>query len=202
MKSFIAVLVCLVSGLLHVAPAMAQVEAVNQVIEVPPVLREFVPQDHKLIAKLESDLNQDGVFDYLIVTQAPIPETDPMEAVRPLKILLGQKDGTHKLAVTSNKVVMCQDCGGVFGDPFEIILAEEGSFQVHHYGGSNWRWSYDYDFAFDPSEKDWFLTSVTDISYHVFEPDQQDSKTYTAKDFGKIKLKEFDPETYRPPENK
>jgi hypothetical protein len=36
--------------------------------------------------------------------------------------------------------VLCRQCGGVFGDPFESLDINRGVLVLNHYAGSNWRW--------------------------------------------------------------
>lgn len=172
-------------------------------IPVPTSLQPFVAEDHSLLTLKRADLNGDGLEDILIVTQESGAAADPADAeviergLRTLTILLRDKAGTYAVAATNAKVVFCETCGGVFGDPFNDVTVKPKDFTVHLYGGSNWRWGYDYRFSYSRIDQAWELVKVTETSFHTAEPDAPKVEVYTPRDFGKIKLQDFDPETYR-----
>ena len=172
-------------------------------LEVPPALKQFVPAGHTLIALERADLDGDGTKDYLAVTQEPISEDpnvieiDEEPGSRRLLVLIAAADGkTYRLAASSDKVVMCAQCGGVMGEPFIGLDVSKKTFTVHHYGGSAWRWSYDYTFNYSRIDKAWQLVESREGSFHATEPDKETMDVYTPKDFGKVALGDFDPYTY------
>jgi hypothetical protein len=172
-------------------------------LDVPPALVQFVPKGHTLIALERADLDGDGSKDYLAVTQeqiSPDPEvsqSDDEPGSRRLLVLIAEEGGkTYRLAASSDKVIMCEQCGGVMGDPFIELEAGKKKFTAHHYGGSAWRWSYDYTFAYSRIDKAWQLVEAREGSFHAAEPDKEKLDIYTPKDFGKVDLRDFDPYTY------
>jgi hypothetical protein len=172
-------------------------------LDVPPALAQFVPKGHTLIALERADLDGDGRKDYLAVTQEPsstdpaVEEADEEPGSRRLLVLIANTDGTaYTLAAFSDKVVMCEQCGGVMGDPFIELETGKKTFTVHHYGGSAWRWSYDYTFNYSRIDKAWQLVEAREGNFHATEPDKQEMDIYTPKDFGKVDLRNFDPYTY------
>ena len=174
-----------------------------ETLAVPPALTQFMPKGHVLIALERADLDGDGIKDYLAVTQEPVSEEangetlDEEPGSRRLIILTAQgKDGPYTVAAFSDKVVMCEQCGGVMGDPFMEVETGKKTFTVHHYGGSAWRWSYDYTFNYSRIDKAWQLVEAREGSFHATEPDKEKMDIYTPKDFGKVDLRNFDPYTY------
>lgn len=61
-------------------------------------------------------------------------KTDP-DAGRRLRIYTG-----GKLALASDDVILCRQCGGVYGDPFDTLEIKRGSLIAGNYGGSRDRW--------------------------------------------------------------
>ncbi len=47
----------------------------------------------------------------------------------------------------------------MFGEPYNGIEIDSGTFIVKHYGGSRFRWTYDYVFEYDPEKSTWFYTA-------------------------------------------
>jgi hypothetical protein len=87
---------------------------------------------------------------------------DSNAAPRLLIVLFGADSGYIQVA-RSDKVIFCKDCGGVFGDPFSGIEISKNVLQIHHYGGSAWRWAYVYKFRYQ--NKEFFLIGKTAYSY-------------------------------------
>ena len=84
------------------------------------------------------------------------------------------------------------------GDPFQGVEVEPKTFTVTHYGGSAWRWSVDYKFAYSRKDDTWQLVKVEESSFHASAPDKGENKTHTPpKDFGKIDFADFDPEKWK-----
>jgi hypothetical protein len=162
-------------------------------IEVPAGLQRFVEKGATPIAVEKGDLNRDGRSDYILVVEHAGKEDAP----RSLLVIVGNADGSLKLARRSEKAVYCRECGGVFGDPFNGIEIRKDRFVVHHYGGSSWRWTNDATFAWSRRDRTWQLVRVETSSFHAGDPENEERKTHTSpRDFGKIDLAEFDPDDY------
>ena len=110
---------------------------------------------------------------------------------RPLLLYLGQPDGTCLLAKRNDKVVLCYDCGGQWGDPFDGITINNGYFTLSHHGGSREKWSLFITFKYSPEEKNWFLHSSGDEPFSVHEPNKVYSDMDTVKDFGITPFEEY-----------
>lgn len=169
-------------------------------IKLPAEVVPFVEGGTKAIAVERGDLNGDGREDFILALEKESPAKDadglPVRQ-RPLLILLRGADGKLTLAKRNERIIMCSQCGGLFGDPFEGITAGRNTFTVEHYGGSAWRWSYSYKFNYSRIDRTWQLVRVEDYSYHTSDPNKGNLKIYTPpKHFGKIDIADFDPQNY------
>jgi hypothetical protein len=177
--------------------------AQSEEVQVPAEVRPFVEAGTKAIALEAADLNGDGRGDFVLVLERENPAKDeddfPVNQ-RPLLVLVRDEGGRLAAAKRNERLVMCSQCGGVFGDPFEAVEAGRNTFTVHFYGGSNWRWKYSYKFNYSRLDKTWQLVRAEEISYHTSDPDKMKTRVFTPpKDYGKVDLADFDPENYKKP---
>lgn len=175
-----------------------------------PVVREalpaewtrFVPDGQIVIAQARADLDLDGREDVLLVLEADREETkgnEPDDGPRRLLILRRDASGALQLAKQSKQAVLCRQCGGVMGDPFESVEAKKGSFTITHYGGSAWRWASRYQFNYSRRDQTWQLVYAEETSFHAGDPEKTEKQSVARppKQFGKIAVDEFDPYDYR-----
>lgn len=193
MRRVLAILVCLCAAALSAAAQEGE-------LKVPAEVAPFVETGTKAIAAERGDLNGDGREDFILVLEKESPAKDedgfPSDQ-RPLLILLRGADGGLTLAKRNERIVMCSQCGGIFGDPFEGVTVGRNTFTAEFYGGSAWRWKYSYRFNYSRIDKTWQLVRVESLSYHTSDPDKVQTRVYTPpKDFGKIDVADFDPENY------
>ena len=183
------------AGLLFAAVAAAQAP------EIPAELAPFIEKGTRALAVESADLDRDGTRDYVLVLEKVDAKGEPVEAEegqRPLFVILRGADGTLRLVKRNDRVVLCSHCGGMMGDPFAGVEAKAGSITVSHYGGSAWRWASEYRFDYSRIDSTWQLVRVTETSFHALEEAKKKEKVYRPpKDYGKIDLGDFDPETYR-----
>jgi hypothetical protein len=188
-------------ALLCAAPLVAAAQ--GEELRVPAEVLPFVEAGTKAIAVEAADLNGDGRGDFVLVLERENPAKDkddfPVNQ-RPLLVLVRGVDGKLNASKRNERVVMCSQCGGVFGDPFESVEVGRNTFTVHHYGGSNWRWKNSYKFNYSRIDRTWQLVRTEEISYHTSDPDKMETHVFTPpKDYGKIDLADFDPENYKRP---
>ena len=132
MKSILAI--CL--GL-FVAPMTIVAQETD--LKVPAEVTPFVASGTKAIALEKSDLNGDGREDFILVLEKEKPARDADDfpvGQRPFLILLRGADGNLTVAKRNERIIMCSQCGGVFGDPFQSLTIERGAIVISHYGGS------------------------------------------------------------------
>ncbi len=167
--------------------------------DVPPLPAEvsaFVPTDHDVINYTVGDLNGDGRNDAILVLKKRSPLKQLPDGVplgqRPLLVLQRQIDGKLKLAARCEEAIKCEECGGVFGDPFEGIETSRKGFTILHYGGSAWRWREDFRFAFSRRDQTWQLVAVDTLNYYTGDPEKMEEQHYRpSRDFGLINLADF-----------
>ena len=160
--------------------------------EVPRDVAPFVEKNTTVLAVERGDLDRDGREDAVLVL-------DPEAADQPRSLLILVRDakGTLQLAKRSDKAVLCRDCGGIMGDPFQSVNVEKGRFTIEHYGGSSRRWSSSSTFAWSRRDQSWQLVRVESSSFHASDPEHEEKTVHTPpKDFGLIDLGEFDPADY------
>lgn len=107
------------------------------------------------------------------------------EMPRPLVILETQGSGKFDIALRNDKVILCGTCGGIFGDPLDLIETGDKSFTISHYGGSRYRWTRHISFEFDGDKGGWFLSSDKGVSYDNLNPEgEMENIVYTKTEGG------------------
>ncbi|MEO6452595.1 MAG: hypothetical protein ABIN97_00920 [Ginsengibacter sp.] len=129
-------------------------------------ISSFIPKDYDTLAVAKGDLNNDGVEDYILALnhQSEKKEGQNDDSIPPrLLIIVLRTAKGYIQAERSSNALLCKDCGGVFGDPFQGIEIKENVLNIYHYGGSAWRWSYTHKFRFQNNH--WYLIGQTINSY-------------------------------------
>lgn len=157
-------------------------------------LLPFVPVNFKIFDQCDADLNQDGIKDKIIVLINDREETTPAGQDAPrrsLIILFGKKVGFTKV-VDTDKVVYCKTCGGMMGDPYVRIAVKPPFFTVEHYGGSAWRWKEYITFKYSKKYSTFLLHKKSHEFFHAASPNKVQTKIQTQKNFGVVKIQDFD----------
>ena len=160
-------------------------------------LQSFVPKGFAIKDTAFGDLNNDKKIDVVLVlytTQENNPafEDTAMNIGRPLMVLLQQPDGTLKLAKRNDNIIMCKQCGGMMGDPFESIIIKNNAFIVSFYGGSSWRWGDVYGFSWDAAAHTWQLTKESHTSFQSGDPEATTkSTTIPASEINNFNIDNF-----------
>lgn len=154
-------------------------------------LQSYIPSGSKLLDSKIGDLDGDGRPDALLVLDhskgnEKLGEGSP----RTIVVLVRDASGALRRAAQNDRLVPCETCGGIVGDPYGYVRVENGRFTVAVGGGSRERWSDDYTFAY--ADGDWFVDQVL---RSVSDPDTgaEKQKTLTAKEIGKVRFGDFDP---------
>lgn len=128
-------------------------------------IQAFVPKGWFIKDSTKGDFNNDKLEDVVLVLANDKEEAEnnyDYECARPILILQKTKTG-YLLSAFSKKGVLCKNCGGVFGDPFESISLKNNVLNINHYGGSAWRWTKNLTFRFQ--NKKWELIGISEDSY-------------------------------------
>ena len=175
--------------------ALALTASAQPTSELPPVeLLPLIPSGTEYLAHAVGDLDGDSRQDYVLVVEKQTPD----ERQRLLLVIIRQPDGSLVSRKNNERIVLCSECGGVFGDPFAGITAGKKTFTVQHYGGSAWRWGSEYQFNYSNRDDTWQLVRVKTFSFHTSDPEKQEVKTYRPpRDFGLIDIADFDPENFK-----
>ncbi len=157
-------------------------------------LSQFVPAGFTILDSTYGDLNLDTIPDLILVLKH-INEEDMADTTenlsRPLLLLTGTEDGSFQLAAKNDNSVLCVNCGGVFGDPYEGITIKNGYFSVEHFGGSSWKWTRIVTYKYNASENNWFLHRDGGSNFHSSAPEESTNYMKTKADFGTVKFEEY-----------
>jgi len=138
----------------------------------PPEVDPFIPTGYEALDYVAGDLNGDKKKDGILILKTTGEDSVMEEELpRPLIVLIRQADGKLKQILRNDKAIMCRHCGGVFGDPYEGIQVFDKGFSLSFYGGSSWRWGYNYEFVYRPVKKNWFLIKESQSNFHSGDPD-------------------------------
>ena len=153
--------------------------------ETSEIMRQVCPVGYDIMDSMTGDLNRDQYLDMLLILR------DSSDEVRELLILTG--DGkTYSVVARNRNAVLCYDCGGIWGDPYEGLAIKNGYFSIEHYGGSSWRWTRIITFKYNKEKNDWFLHRDAGVEFNIFEEESQTEGTYNEQDFGKVRFGEYD----------
>lgn len=164
-----------------------------QPVTIPDEIKSFVLRDHEVLDYVTGDLNADKKPDALLLLKpAGEDSTFGEELARPFLILIRQSNGQLQQVVRNDKVIMCRQCGGVFGDPYQETTIHDNGFRLSFYGGSSWRWAYQYDFVYRPAKKNWFLVLESQSSFHSGDPETTMKNTLIKEaELGEISIAAF-----------
>ncbi|MCV6638360.1 lysozyme inhibitor LprI family protein [Candidatus Albibeggiatoa sp. nov. NOAA] len=151
-------------------------------------INDFVPAGYKILDMAEGDLNRDQYNDVVLILAQ---DNEQGEALRPLLILIRDANSQLHLAARNDHVVLCVECGGMLGDPYQRTAIKNGYFTVEHHGGSSWRWTKYITFKYVPKKSNWYIHKVSNQSYHSAEPDNIEESIQTAKQLGYVSFKDY-----------
>ena len=170
--------------------------------EITPVLSDsariapFVLEGHSILSYAKGDINRDGLEDFVLVQKMENEDeigfyTD-FEDTRPLIILLSNDKGELLMKWRNDKIVLCYQCGGVYGDPFNEVLIDEEGLSISHYGGSAWRWGSDLRFEYNKESDQLLFKSEHGFFYHNINIDEtMEKSTVTADPNDPVDFQEY-----------
>lgn len=152
-------------------------------------LVKMIPAGYNILDEEKCDINLDGYSDYIVVLEKQ--GDDNPESLRPLLIIEGRKDGSLKVVERNDNIVLCKDCGGIYGDPYQRIFVKNNYFSAEHYGGSNWRWTRIITFKYDKKTNQYLLHKDAGETYHIESPDNKDVHPYKKEHWQKVAFKNY-----------
>ena len=142
------------------------VSAAAQPKILPEEALPFVPAGYETLDYETGDLNNDQKTDAILLLKQKAEDTLQEDALRPMLILLRQSNGKLSMKQRHDSAILCRQCGGIFGDPYEATEIKNGSFTIRFYGGSAWRWASSYTFRYFAAAANWKLHEEEQVSYH------------------------------------
>ncbi len=155
----------------------------------------FIPKGYTVLDSAFGDLNKDAYTDLLLILRSDTENMNP-DTTRPIVVLAGSAGGAFRLLARGDRAVLCANCGGVHGDPYEAITIKNGFFSIEHYGGSGWRWTRIITFKYDSKSSTFKLHRDAGVSYHASEPNKQTSLVHQKKNYGRVTLKDYNHELF------
>ena len=159
--------------------------------KIPTSVSSQVPAGWTVKEVIKGQLNNDTKQDMVVVVENKNTEEIP----RKIMIFFAD-DKNYKLSGTSDLAVFCEKCGGIFGDPYNGVQIDKKKIIINNYGGSAWRWTDDFTFAYSRIDQQWQLVKIEKSSFHSSNPEKVKYTTKLPKEFGKISLENFDPEKF------
>jgi hypothetical protein len=162
---------------------------------VAPEAASFVPEGYEVLDYKTGDLNGDKKADAILILKIAGEDSSFEENDRPLLLLIRQADGKLKQIAKNDNAVLCRQCGGVFGDPYEGLTIANNGFSISFYGGSSWRWGYTFDFVYRPLKKNWFLVKESQVSFQAGDPEATMKNSEIGEsELGEISIQKFNSE--------
>ncbi len=164
-----------------------------QDVKVPTEAKSFIVKGFEPLDYVAGDLNGDKKPDAILILKTPGEDTIMEQfPTRPFLLLIRQADGKLQQVVRNDSIIMCRQCGGVFGDPYNGITLTPTGFNLSFYGGSSWRWSYDYQFVFRANGKSWFLVKEKQSNFHAGDPEKtMKNVVITEAEAGPVTIDKF-----------
>ena len=166
-----------------------------QTTPIPAEVKPFVLPAHEVLDYVTGDLNGDSRPDAILILKDKTEDSSyETRKARPLLLLIRQAKGGLQQVLRNDSAVMGRNDGGVMGDPYQETAIRKNSFTLFFYGGSSWRWSYEYRFAWKPALKNWYLVSEKQSSFNSGDPEKTTKEIAIGEaELGKQPFSHFSP---------
>jgi len=114
-------------------------------------ISSFFPKSSEVLLSINCDFNYDGIDDIICVTE------DTVSLDRTLFFFKGLDFNNFKVVARNDTLIMRSYDGGMLGDPFYGMNYSEDTLIILFYGGTSWRWNYEYQYCYDRKNSEWFL---------------------------------------------
>lgn len=170
-------------------------KSIVETVDSAKELAVFVPENYSILDSLACDLNQDGKDDYILILkhndEEKLSNALDRPEKRPMYLLIRNEQNQLEMKYKNDNVVLCVDCGGMMGDPYQAVVFKNGYFSIEHYGGSNWRWTKIITFKYSKEKNDWFLHKIGTDSFHSSDPETIETEVKITRDFGEVSFGNF-----------
>jgi hypothetical protein len=153
-------------------------------------IKQFIPDGYVIFDTASGDFNADGYRDYIIVLKNNSEISNP-SSERPLLLLVGRPKGKLELLARNDHVVLCGNCAGVFGDPYQGVSIKGQLLSIEHKVGGNWQWSRVITFKYNNEKKDLELIGDTTESYQSSAKTKRKVITRNDSDFGVLSFSSY-----------
>lgn len=171
----------------------------NEVVPIPD-FSNYISEHEEVMDQQVGLLDADNHSDWLVAVRTLAEDSvDTLEEPMPrrLLIMINNGDNTYTLKSESQGAILCKDCGGMFGDPFDALVIKNRYFSVEHYGGSSWRWRRIITFKYNAEEQDWFLHKDGNIAYHSSDPENTYEEEVRGTDeLGVVRFSQYNYEDF------
>lgn len=166
-----------------------------QTAELPDEVKPFILTGLEVLDYQTGDINKDQRTDAILILKNPLEDSSWEELMpRPLLVLIRQANGKLKQVIRNDKAIMGRHEGGMFGDPFQSLNLFAGGFSISFYGGSSWRWVYEYEFRWNTGRKQWMLIHENSGSFNA--GDMENTMKETEIEAGELGLIPFEKFSY------
>lgn len=177
-------------------------------VYVPVEIGSFAEKGYRIIDWISSDLNGDGLGDYLVVIEKQqkeiLGEKDPEIGVdsahRSVLVIIRQPNQSLELVKRNDIVASCATCFDFYtDDSFVQITAAPRTFSVRRESrGTAFLNIFTYTFGYSRRDNTWQLIRAEEKYDAQSTREESSIDIFTPpKDFGKIDFADFDPESYR-----
>ncbi|MFK7797441.1 MAG: hypothetical protein AB8E82_08300 [Aureispira sp.] len=122
-------------------------------------IEDFIQDGQTMLLDAEGDLNNDDIPDKVLVLNNPqsMAKPDDLSPPRSFIILQGNPQGQYRLWANSDQVILCEECGGLTGDPLRTLKIEQQTILIKQDGGSREQWERNSSLALDTSNEQWMI---------------------------------------------
>lgn len=141
-------------------------------------IEDFIQEGQTLLMDTEGDLNNDDIPDKVLVLNNPksTAKPDDLSPPRTFLILQGNPQGQYRLWASSDQVILCEECGGLTGDPLRTVTIEQQTILIKQDGGSRERWERNSSLALDTSIEKWVV-----VKDHIKVVDMYDASNNSER---------------------
>src|SRR5436190_23810926 len=79
-------------------------------------LKTFIPPGYSILDSSSGNLNYDSYKDLVLILKYKYDDINA-DTTRMLLLLAGEENNLYRLMAKNDSVVLCKNCGGIFGDP-------------------------------------------------------------------------------------